>query len=62
MRSFARDDGPMPRLGHQIPNFTYPGVGQTGLFDAVTCSLPGTGYVPERVEQLGKVASKVLGR
>ena len=29
--------------------------------DGVTCSLPGTGHIPERVEQLGHVASKVLG-
>ncbi len=27
----------------------------------VTCSMPGTGHMPERVEQLGKVASKALG-
>src|SRR5688572_2007057 len=25
----------MTRLGYQIPNFTYPGVDQGGLFDAV---------------------------
>ncbi|MEY2426357.1 MAG: hypothetical protein QOI61_1929, partial [Actinomycetota bacterium] len=25
----------MTRLGYQIPNFTYPGVDQAGLFDAV---------------------------
>src|SRR5258708_5908469 len=25
----------MTRLGYQIPNFTYPGVDQSGLFDAV---------------------------
>ncbi len=25
----------MTRLGYQIPNFTYPGVGSAGLFDAV---------------------------
>ena len=30
--------------------------------DGITCSLPGTGHIPERVEQLGSVASKVLGR
>ena len=29
--------------------------------DGVTCSLPGTGHIPEKVEQLGQVASKVLG-
>ena len=27
----------------------------------VTCSLPGTGHDPERVEQLGRVATKALG-
>ena len=25
----------MTRLGHQVPNFTYPGVGSDGLFEAV---------------------------
>ena len=25
----------MTRLGYQIPNFTYPGVGPDGLFDAI---------------------------
>ena len=25
----------MTRLGYQIPNFTYPGVGPADLFDAV---------------------------
>ena len=27
----------------------------------VTCSLPETGHDPERVEQLGRVATKALG-
>jgi F420-dependent oxidoreductase-like protein len=27
--------GVMTRLGYQIPNFTYPGVHETGLFDAI---------------------------
>ena len=27
----------------------------------ITCSLPGHGHIPGRVEQLGQVASKVLG-
>jgi|SaaInlStandDraft_1057018.scaffolds.fasta_scaffold00253_28 F420-dependent oxidoreductase-like protein len=34
----VRNDGPithMTRLGYQIPNFTYPGVGPARLFDAV---------------------------
>ena len=30
-----REDGAMTRLGYQIPNFTYPGVGPAALFDAV---------------------------
>jgi F420-dependent oxidoreductase-like protein len=29
--------------------------------DGVTCSLPGNGWQPERVEQLGAVASKAVG-
>jgi F420-dependent oxidoreductase-like protein len=29
--------------------------------DGITCSLPGNGYIPEAVEQLGTTASKVLG-
>jgi len=29
--------------------------------DGITCSLPGNGWVPERVEQLGAVAGKVVG-
>src|SRR5262245_18702403 len=28
-------DGTVTRLGYQIPNFTYPGVGSAELFDAV---------------------------
>lgn len=29
--------------------------------DGITCSLPGHGHIPGRVEQLGRTASKVLG-
>jgi F420-dependent oxidoreductase-like protein len=29
--------------------------------DGITCSLPGTGHLPDKVEQLGIVASKALG-
>jgi hypothetical protein len=29
--------------------------------DGFTISLPGNGYIPERVEQLGETARKVLG-
>ena len=29
--------------------------------DGITCSLPGNGHIPEKVEQLGRTAAKVLG-
>jgi hypothetical protein len=29
--------------------------------DGITCSLPGNGWNPERVEQLGATAAKVVG-
>jgi F420-dependent oxidoreductase-like protein len=35
VRQVAWSDRPMTRLGYQIPNFTYPGVGPADLFDAV---------------------------
>ena len=36
------------------------GVLELGV-DGITCSLPGNGWNPERVELLGETASKVVG-
>jgi alkanesulfonate monooxygenase SsuD/methylene tetrahydromethanopterin reductase-like flavin-dependent oxidoreductase (luciferase family) len=42
-------------VGEQLETALASGV------DGFTCSLPANGHLPERVEQLGAVASRVLG-
>jgi F420-dependent oxidoreductase-like protein len=46
--------GDESEVGERLGEVTALGV------DGLTISLPGNGYIPERVEQLGAVASKVL--
>ena len=46
--------GDESEVGEQLTEVLATGV------DGLTISLPGNGYMPERVEQLGAVASKVL--
>jgi F420-dependent oxidoreductase-like protein len=48
--------GDEDQVGEKLSNVM--ALGAEGL----TMSLPGHGHIPERVEQLGKTASKVLGR
>jgi alkanesulfonate monooxygenase SsuD/methylene tetrahydromethanopterin reductase-like flavin-dependent oxidoreductase (luciferase family) len=42
-------------VGEQLTEALASGV------DGFTCSLPGNGHIPERVELLGQVASRVVG-
>jgi F420-dependent oxidoreductase-like protein len=46
--------GDESEVGEQLTEVLATGV------DGITISLPGSGHIPERVEQLGAVASKVL--
>jgi F420-dependent oxidoreductase-like protein len=47
--------GDESEVGEQLTTVLASGV------DGLTISLPGNGFIPERVEQLGAVATKVLG-
>jgi F420-dependent oxidoreductase-like protein len=47
--------GDADEVGEQIQSTMALGV------DGITCSLPANGHIPERVELLGQVASKIIG-
>jgi alkanesulfonate monooxygenase SsuD/methylene tetrahydromethanopterin reductase-like flavin-dependent oxidoreductase (luciferase family) len=47
--------GDSDEVGEQLTTIMQSGI------DGVTCSLPGNGWNPDRVEQLGATASKVVG-